>query len=113
MKLVLYFLGKPNVELRVSDKNIYVDDKAIFTCSVRSNPSAEIFWFYEGEFITNELQRAAYIYSECNKTLTIMLSEGRDTGRYACMARNSHGETTSETVTLAVQQKGKGGERER
>jgi hypothetical protein len=96
------------VELQLVDKNIYVDDNVILTCNVRSNPGAEIFWLYEREFITSKKQQALYFYSECNTTLTIKYAEPKDTGRYTCMARNSHGETTSERVTLLVQQKGMG-----
>lgn len=51
-------------------------------------------------------QQAAYRYTHCNARLTIRYAELRDTGRYSCMARNSHGETTSQPVTLAVQLKG-------
>ena len=99
--------GKPKVEIQLVNKEIYVDDSAFLTCNVRSYPGAEIFWLYEGKFITNEEQRASYAYSDCNTSLTINFAEARDTGRYSCMARNSHGETTSERVTLLVQQRDK------
>ncbi|XP_028408941.1 obscurin-like protein 1 isoform X2 [Dendronephthya gigantea] len=99
--------GKPEVELQVINKNIYVDENAFFTCKVRANPAAEIFWLYEGRFITREEQRKIYSYSDCNTTLTITFAEPKDTGRYSCMARNSYGEMTSNLTILAVQQKEK------
>ena len=92
----------------VLKKDIYVDDAATFTCNVRANPAAEIFWLYEGRFINKEEQRAQYSYGDCNSTLTIPFAEPRDTGRYTCMARNSYGKTISNTIVLAVQQKGNG-----
>merc|ERR1739838_1242552 len=72
----------PNVHIQKSEDST---DEMTITCTVESQPAANVTWLKDGETIEDETKR---IKSDNKHTLTL----GPDTsGNYTCLAVNKHG----------------------
>ena len=80
-----HFSDPPNVHIQKSEDST---DEMTITCTVESQPAANVTWLKDGETIEDETKSIIINKSDNKHTLTL----GPDTsGNYTCLAVNKHG----------------------
>ena len=61
------------------------------TCTIDSNPRAEVTWFKDGEMIVNASNNLVIHKSGLRNNLNLVALDEEDFGNYSCLAENKLG----------------------
>ncbi|GMS98905.1 hypothetical protein PENTCL1PPCAC_21080, partial [Pristionchus entomophagus] len=86
----------PEFIIKLQDKNVKVDERAVLECKVTGTPSPKITWFHEQEEIRSSSKYTIETIDEVQR-LTVIKTEKIESGSYRCVAENEAGkaETSS------------------
>lgn len=92
--------AKPEIVVQPRDIEISYGQTAVFSCKASGDPRPEIVWLQEGSPIRSESDGRITLLPDGSLRIDEIVPA--DAGQYACIARNSLGESRSRTASLAV-----------
>ncbi|XP_041772319.1 peroxidasin isoform X2 [Anopheles merus] len=95
-----FHCAKPEIVVQPRDIEISYGQTAVFSCKASGDPRPEIVWLQEGSPIRSESDGRITLLPDGSLRIDEIVPA--DAGQYACIARNSLGESRSRTASLAV-----------
>uniref|UniRef100_A0A182XLK8 Ig-like domain-containing protein n=1 Tax=Anopheles quadriannulatus TaxID=34691 RepID=A0A182XLK8_ANOQN len=95
-----FHCAKPEIVVQPRDIEISYGQTAVFSCKASGDPRPEIVWLQEGSPIRSESDGRITLLPDWSLRIDEIVPA--DAGQYACIARNSLGESRSRTASLAV-----------
>uniref|UniRef100_A0A182YMM3 Ig-like domain-containing protein n=1 Tax=Anopheles stephensi TaxID=30069 RepID=A0A182YMM3_ANOST len=96
-----FHCAKPEIVVQPRDIEISYGQTAVFSCKTSGDPRPEIVWLFEENTIRSESSDGRITLLP-DGSLRIDETVPADGGQYACIARNSLGESRSRTAHLTV-----------
>ncbi|XP_050073401.1 peroxidasin isoform X1 [Anopheles maculipalpis] len=96
-----FHCAKPEIVVQPRDIEISYGQTAVFSCKTTGDPRPEIVWLFEENTIRSESSDGR-VTLLLDGSLRIDETVPADDGQYACIARNSLGESRSRTAHLTV-----------
>jgi membrane carboxypeptidase/penicillin-binding protein PbpC len=96
--LIIYFVVRPEVQLRIDKTNVSVGDRVTIECKQRhqGRPKAKISWYHNDKIVPEKEE--TYFFRDEEIKLN-------DAGTYKCKAENDAGESKSEVRRITVNKK--------
>uniref|UniRef100_A0A182M043 Ig-like domain-containing protein n=1 Tax=Anopheles culicifacies TaxID=139723 RepID=A0A182M043_9DIPT len=91
---------KPEIVVQPRDIEISYGQTAVFSCKASGDPRPEIVWLYEENPVRSDTDGRVTLLPDGSLRIDEIVPA--DAGQYACIARNSLGESRSRTAHLAV-----------
>uniref|UniRef100_A0A4Y0BLU1 Peroxidasin n=1 Tax=Anopheles funestus TaxID=62324 RepID=A0A4Y0BLU1_ANOFN len=95
-----FHCAKPEIIVQPRDIEISYGQTAVFSCKASGDPRPEIVWLYEENPVRSESDGRVTLLPDGSLRIDEIVPA--DAGQYACIARNSLGESRSRTAHLAV-----------